>query len=138
MAKGWSIPPTAFIGEIEAGIEQRQRQIAAEALGAIISGSPVDEGAYRENHRVTIDSEDHGYDATAGAGKGSEPPLGATAGVEAYSEGLRIIARAPAFSVIRIQNNIPYGERLENGHSKQAPNGVYGLAYIGVSEKYGQ
>ena len=34
-----------------------------------------------------------------------------------------------AFPVIYLQNNLPYAERLENGYSKQAPNGMVGITY---------
>ena len=135
MAGGWSISPVVFADAVDEDVTELQRTVAADALGAIIRGSPVDEGAYRENHRVTIDSEDFGFSL---GGDGSSAPAGSTAGVNAYSAGMKIIAKAPKFSVIRIQNNIPYGETLENGHSMQAADGVYGPAYIGITEKYGR
>ncbi|HIA8446854.1 TPA: HK97 gp10 family phage protein, partial [Escherichia coli] len=38
--------------------------------------------------------------------------------------------------VIYIQNNLPYAEALENGHSQQAPTGVYANAFHGVLQAY--
>ncbi|EIY0472576.1 HK97 gp10 family phage protein, partial [Escherichia coli] len=33
-------------------------------------------------------------------------------------------------------NNLPYAEALENGHSQQAPTGVYANAFHGVLQAY--
>lgn len=57
-------------------------------------------------------------------------------GSATISDGTRAIQSAGRFPVIYIQTNLPYAEALENGHSTQAPGGVYGLAFIGVSEAY--
>lgn len=57
-------------------------------------------------------------------------------GSATISEGSMLIKASSQFPVIYIQTNIPYGEMLELGHSKQAPGGVYDLAFIGVSEAY--
>ena len=40
------------------------------------------------------------------------------------------------YGVIYIQNNLPYAEALENGHSQQAPTGVYANAFHGVLQAY--
>ena len=40
------------------------------------------------------------------------------------------------YTQVLIQTNLPYAERLENGHSTQAPDGVYELAFISVSEVF--
>ena len=40
-------------------------------------------------------------------------------------------------NLVYIQNNKPYAERLENGWSDQAPQGIYGLTFNFISQKYG-
>ena len=40
------------------------------------------------------------------------------------------VMRAPVVGVHYISNIVPYAEALENGHSSQAPHGIYGLAAI--------
>ena len=57
-------------------------------------------------------------------------------GGETISKGSMLIKASGKFPVIYIQTNSPYGEMLELGHSTQAPDGVYDLAFIGVSEAY--
>ncbi|ETP82047.1 hypothetical protein P640_3709 [Acinetobacter baumannii UH0707] len=40
-------------------------------------------------------------------------------------------------NLVYIQNNKAYAPRLENGWSDQAPQGIYGLTYNFISQKYG-
>ncbi|MFA1602341.1 hypothetical protein ACDW82_01655 [Alcaligenes faecalis] len=123
----WSKSPTQFIKVVEKDLEQKRRQIAVETLGAVITGSPVADGAYKGNHRVSIDGVDLGYDLE------KLDPTGA----ETLQEGEQAIsAAASPYCETVIQNNIPYGEALENGHSGQAPAGVYGVAFAAVLEKH--
>lgn len=137
MSTGWSKPPTAFIKVVEKDLEQKRHQIAVETLGAVISGSPVDTGAYRANHRVSVDGVDLGYDLGLGLGKDREPPKGATTGVVSYGEGLEQIAGAEGpYREVVIQNNLPYSGEIEHGHSDQAPDGVYELAFLSIVEKH--
>lgn len=127
MAKGWSTPPTAFIKVVEADIVDKRKEITATALQAVISGSPVDTGAYKANHRVTLDGVDLGYDLDA-----KDP-----GGSQAQADGEAVIGQINTpFGESVIQNGIPYGEELENGHSQQAAHGVYGVAFEAVRAKY--
>ncbi|EFO5343979.1 HK97 gp10 family phage protein, partial [Escherichia coli] len=50
--------------------------------------------------------------------------------------GIGVISKAANYGVIYIQNNLPYAEALENGHSQQAPTGVYANAFHGVLQAY--
>ncbi len=122
---GWSIPPTAFMDQIESDLVKQARIIAMALLGEIVLRSPVDTGRFRGNTTVSIgspvfantDNVDKAGGATIAAG-------------QAALTGLK------PYTVIYIQNNLPYAERLENGHSKQAPQGIFGLAFAGVAAAY--
>jgi hypothetical protein len=57
-------------------------------------------------------------------------------GVATMNRGVSTIERAPDFCRIYIQSNLPYSLRLEQGHSTQAPTGVYANAFNGVSQAY--
>lgn len=127
MATGWSKPPTAFIKVVEQDLGQKRHQVAVETLAAVVAGSPVDSGAYRANHRVSIDGVDLGYDLEK-----IDP-----SGAETLQAGNEVIGSAVSpYCETVIQNNIPYGEALEDGHSGQAPAGVYGVAFAAVVEKH--
>ncbi len=127
MTKGWSKPPTAFIKVVQADLVDKRKEITATALQAVISGSPVDTGAYKANHRVTLDGVDLGYDLEAKDPNGSQ----------ALAEGEAVIGQiSTPFGESVVQNNTPYGAVLENGHSGQAPAGVYGVAFDAVKARY--
>ncbi|WP_122544365.1 HK97 gp10 family phage protein [Pseudomonas viridiflava] len=122
---GWSTPPTAFITQIEGDMTKQMRIIAMALLGEIVSRSPVDTGRFRGNTTVTIDSPVFSNSQTL-------DPTGSTS----ISKGASVLGGLKPFSIIYIQNNLPYAEKLENGHSKQAPAGVFGLAFAGVAAAY--
>ncbi|NAW34999.1 HK97 gp10 family phage protein [Halomonas alimentaria] len=115
----WNGRPTDFLDEIEQDLTERQKDMASFALGRIISASPVDTGAYRQSHTVSIDSEDHST----------------TASTEAEGKATIASLNVP-YSTVYIQSNSPYGERLEHGHSQQAPAGVYGNAALATKERF--
>ncbi|AVI85601.1 hypothetical protein BTW15_01235 [Pseudomonas syringae pv. tomato] len=122
---GWSTPPTAFIAQIEGDMTKQMRIIAMALLGEIVSRSPVDTGRFRGNTTVTIGSPVFSNSQTL-------DPTGSTS----ISKGASVLGGLKPFSIIYIQNNLPYAEKLENGHSKQAPSGVFGLAFAGVAAAY--
>ena len=82
-------------------------------------------GTFRGSHIVSIGAPDFTVTDRVDA-----------EGTATISDGTSAIQSAGLFPVIYIQTNLPYAEALENGHSTQAPSGVYGLAFIGVSEAY--
>lgn len=63
------------------------------------------------------------------------PPTGEIEGVdptgeEAMSRIKAGLMSSPIAGMHYIANNVPYARALENGHSTQAPQGIYGLAAI--------
>ena len=132
MAKGgWVNRPSGFASIVESDVNKKLRATALQALSGVIERSPVDSGAFRGNNIVSVGSPDNGYDLDAT----SSEPQGATTGVAAFDEGLRIIGQVKdAFSVIYVQNSLPYADELENGHSEQAPQGVYAITFNNLRE----
>jgi len=124
---GWTNKPSAFIKVVKDDLVDKRKEITIAALQAVVSGSPVDTGAYKGNHRVSLDGEDLGYDAN----------LRDSSGSETLSKGQTVAGSiATPFGESVIQNNAPHGESLENGHSMQAAQGVYGPAFAAVQERY--
>ncbi|MCO8166835.1 HK97 gp10 family phage protein [Pseudomonas sp. 21LCFQ02] len=127
MAGGWSNGPLEFIKVFEADLVKHRNEIAADALQMVVHGSPVDTGAYKGSHRISVNHEDL-----------SAPITPDTGGAKTIAAGMKIIASAKQpFSMILIQTNLPYSESLENGHSGQAPAGNYGPAFASLVAKYG-
>lgn len=121
---GWTgAKPSDFAKVIAEDGNKKLRKIVAIGLQSVVMRSPVMDGAYRGNHRITINSEDHSYNM-------SEVDKD---GPSTISKGNYEIAKAKLGDLVYIQNNLPYSIAIENGHSKeQAPNGVYSIAFLNM------
>lgn len=127
----WKNKPTNFALEIEKIGDEHLRKVSAEMLQGVIMASPVMDSPFRSNHRVTIDTPT----SETVEGTGNRSPKGSLDQLT-FNDGAREILKAKLGSCVYIQNNISYALALENGHSDQAPKGVYALTFRYVSEKY--
>lgn len=92
------------------------RKVALELFQRVILRSPVDSGRFRGNWQVaignipagTLELEDKTGTATVNK-------------IQAATLGLK------AGQIIYLANNLPYAQRLEDGHSGQAPAGMVAL-----------
>lgn len=126
MAKrGWSTPPSLFAGVVEEQLAQRVRVIAMAMLNEIVLRSPVDTGRFRGNNIVSVGSPVYTSSANV-------DPTGA----ETIQQGVRATSGLEPYTQIFIQNNLPYASALEDGHSQQAPGGIYAVSFNGVAEAY--
>jgi len=123
MAQGWDFDPSAFTGIVEEKVGLKIRAIAIQILNVIVETSPVDTGRFRNNNMVSLDAPDF-----------SETEEVDPVGGIALQRGIGVISKAANYGVIYIQNNLPYAEALEDGHSKQAPTGIYANAFNGVAQ----
>lgn len=122
---GWSVPPSAFADLIDKEVSKRIRTIALALLNEVIERSPVDTGRFRGSHIVSIGQPVYAVTTELDpTGSGS------------LSRGKAALSGLEPYTAVFIQTNLPYAERLENGHSKKAPDGIYDLAFISVSEAY--
>lgn len=119
MAKGWSTPPSNFAHLVSDDVGTEMKRTAGAMLQAVITASPLDKGTFRGNHRVSEGSPDNQYDED----RQDE------AGNETLRIGVAAIAKSKPFTILYIQNNLPYGIALENGHSEQAKDGVYAPSF---------
>lgn len=125
MARGWSNPLGGFAREVEQEQNKRLRAAALQALSGVIERSPVDQGAFRGSHRVSVGSPDYSYSLADVDKTGSTTLAKGSSAIGAV--------RAP-FTVIYVQSNLPYAETLENGNSQQAPQGVYAVTFDSLRE----
>lgn len=122
----WNNRPRNFTLELIAEADQLTKKITGEMLQQVIALSPVDTGAFRGNHRVSIGSVDRTSDR-------------AKTGNTAYSEGIaKISAGGGLGKIVHVSNSLPYALKLENGYSKQAEFGVYSIAFLNIVSKYGR
>lgn len=124
-SRGWSTPPSLFADVVQEQVAQRVRVIAMAMLNEIVLRSPVDTGRFRGNNIVSVGSPV--YTNTANV-----DPTGA----ETINRGLSAMSGLEPFTQVFIQNNLPYAVPLEDGHSKQAPAGIYAVSFNGVAQAY--
>lgn len=105
----WMTPPNSFVDKVADKLDDVYRKFAIDCYNNVIALSPVDTGRYRNAHHISI----------------GERSLGENGG------GVELVLGIPnhTYPLIYIQNNLPYGLRLEHGWSQQAPTGVYGNAF---------
>lgn len=123
--RGWSTPPSMFTGMVEEALTQRVRVIALAMLNEIVLRSPVDTGRFRGNNIVSIGAPV--YTTTENLDK---------SGGETIQRGLSAMSGLEPYTQVFIQNNLSYAGPLEDGHSKQAPAGVYAVSFNSVSQAY--
>jgi len=121
----WKNKPTNLVLGVLRDVEVHHKKIIGETLQQVITRSPVMDGEFRASHKVTLASPQNTYE------KGFDLSGGAT-----LAEGLKVASTAKIGGLVYVQTLSPYGTRLENGWSQQAPNGVYALSFQSVVSKY--
>lgn len=96
-------------------------QGSRESGGGSLQGTPVDKGRARGNWQIGIGAVPAGLLAV-------EDKSGAAAIARESAKVLAEALRANPFQILWITNNVPYIDRLEDGWSKQAPDGWIRLA----------
>jgi hypothetical protein len=99
--------------EVPAKVRQVQQKIGLQALRGVVNKTPVDTGRARGNWQTTLG------DPATGTLETTDP-----GGNQTIARGSNTVTTADPFSVIWLSNNLPYIERLEDGYSQQAPNGM--------------
>ncbi|MGQ0421357.1 hypothetical protein ACT4US_22565, partial [Bacillus sp. HC-Mk] len=82
-------------------------------------------GRFRNNNLVSLQHPDFGISDNV------DPN-----GTIAVQRGIGVILDINNSVICSFRNNLPYAEALENGHSQQAPTGVYANAFHGVLQAY--
>lgn len=120
---GWTgKKPTSFSLDVVKNAEDQVKKITMDTVQSLVVSSPVDTGAYRASHVVSIGSADYGV-------RGPETNAVQDAAIQTLKFKLG--------NLIYIQNNKPYAERLEDGWSDQAPLGIYSTTFTYITQKYG-
>jgi len=99
------------------------RKVIVDVYAELIQRSPVLTGRFRANWIYSVNAKASGTIPTAGTSLSPTPaPDAPEVAAEAFGK------------VHWLTNNLPYAQRLEDGHSKQAPTGLVGLTVIRWSE----
>lgn len=124
---GWDKKPVMLAVALEKKVDRVYRGFTKTCLTGIVHRSPVDTGQYRSNHILSIGKPDYSVEY--------KPDK---KGIRTLRLGMSVLKDIPLgkFPSVFIQNNLPYGLRLENGWSKQAPNGVYAMSFNHAVQAY--
>ena len=102
------------------------RGVGLQALKMVMTKSPEDEGTFRGNWNVGINTKATSIDSryTNETNKGASDPI-------KFAEGSGRIGSIKGGEIINISNALPYAMRLEfDGWSDQAPAGMVRLTLI--------
>lgn len=115
--------PSDFVVVAKADTDKRIKETSINLYNHIIALSPVDTGRFRANNLISFDKPVYtATDDTDYAKKQGEVQM-------------TILGMPKGTKKVYIQNNLPYAERLENGHSKQAATGIYRVAFTAIVGK---
>lgn len=103
-----------------------QQRVALDLLTRIVLKTPVDTGRARGNWQVELN----------GSGSGTTETVD-PAGQATIANGFAAIGAAKPFGKITIYNNVQYIRRLEDGSSRQAPQGMVKLSVEEVLSQFG-
>ncbi len=111
--------------QIEAAKDQAElvaKKITIELFSRVIEKSPVDTGRFRANWNCSISSPDLSTsESTDPSGSGAISKVTST-----------VVSYTLNDQSVFLTNNLPYADRLENGWSKQAPNGMVRLSVMEI------
>jgi len=103
---------TAMLDAAMDEIRQEVIELAIDADRILKESSPVDTGQFRANWLTSVGSPSDAQQEGSGGAMASA----SAAALASYPDD--------GFPVIYLQNNVPYADRLEDGHSTQKPLGV--------------
>lgn len=119
--------PDSFLIQVKSDAEKLMKDIGLDLVQGVITATPVDTGSARGNW-IASNTPIKTYDESA-ADKTGQGTINRTFVFFAQNAKLG--------SVIYLQNNLPYIERLENGWSDQAPLGMVSTTLNAIKQKYG-
>ena len=106
---------------VERNADTLVKQTALAVDQAVVLASPVDTGRFRSNWRVGLGAPVEGEIEPHAPGQDGSTASANTQGALDHAQG-EISKRQPG-QTIWISNPLPYGPRLNAGHSAQAPAG---------------
>lgn len=109
----------AFVEKAKGNMDLVVRKVALEMFTRVVIKSPVDTGRFKGNWQVAIGSIPAGT-----------LNLDDKAGTATIAKVTAAALNLEAGQVIYLVNNLPYAQKLEFGHSKQAPSGMVRLTIL--------
>lgn len=117
----FSLSIDRFVAKTQANSDTVLRKVAADVFKEVVLRSPVDTGAFQNAWVAST------LDLSSKPKPG--PPFDKT-GANAISAAEAVIRGTRIGQTITISNDLPYGPRLENGWSKQTPQGFVRITVV--------
>lgn len=109
--------------------EKQVKRICLNVLENVVQQTPVLTGCARGNWRISFGKEPERVFE-----KDTKDP----GGNQTISTGSSLILSNAKFGIrVNICNSAPYIQRLENGYSRQAPNGMVHITVDAIAKVYG-
>jgi hypothetical protein len=124
MANGWSRPLSGFTDMVREEELARLVDMAEHHARGVIYGAPIDTSRFLSNNNFSVNKPDESFDESKRDVSRSATLANARLAMASLKYG----------DVFYVVNTTPYGEALEYGHSKQAPNGIFRLAANNAEE----
>jgi hypothetical protein len=113
------------------------RAVTLDVLRGVIFRSPVDTGRFRSNWQVSRNAPIVASIEPQQLGSKGDQGANAEPASQVFQRENENVARIEPFTRSFVQNNLPYAERLEAGHSQQAPNGIVAPTVAEARVKFG-
>ncbi|MGG2098136.1 hypothetical protein ABFY41_11250 [Acinetobacter haemolyticus] len=124
---GWKKKPSSFAVKVKHDAESLLQNIGRDLVQGVVTSTPVDTGAARANWIASSEpTKEFNAQASDKSGQGAIKKA-----FVFYAQNVRL------GSLIYLQNNLPYIEKLENGWSDQAPKGMVSTTMNLIKQKYG-
>ena len=121
-----------FIDKTEEQANDLKCDMADVFFRAVVNRSPVKTGTFCINNRIGIGRPNLIFNQYIGRRSRAD----AMARARRHLRGLTRARKMPLETPIYITNRTPYGPLLENGWSRQAPMGIYRLAWAETKFKF--
>lgn len=131
-----------FVKKTGVAADMVLRKLALDGYRSLVLKSPVDKGRFRASWRVAINVVDSTSQPEPPVGGPQSPAVVAYVAAQAAAHAVNLakfqalINTATFGSTISITNNLPYAEPLENGHSKQAPQGMLKITFAEITTSF--
>lgn len=123
----WKNAPINFGVEALRDADKLTKRITGEMLQQVVVATPIDTSAARQNWRVGVGAINPTADTkdTDGSGQG------------AINRGIATIQSGGGIGkIVYLSNSLKYIEKLNNGHSMQAPKNFMQISFMNVVNKY--
>ena len=122
----------AFSGIAGRRVDFVMRKLAFDGLAGVLRRSPVDTGRFRGSWRLSLDVVDSSVEPQPKRGTKGPRRRGSPPGGSEIAGALTELKKVTRHKTIHISNSLPYSVRLEEGSSKQSPNGIVGPTFLSL------